>query len=364
MTQDRILELTALKIGGAATAEELSELQALLQQYPQYRYLLEVVNKLSTNKQHLEKMKREEDLVKHGWDQLQQKLNVTSKVTIEEPVPKQPRIILFRKNLLRVAAVLVPALVVFLFLLKYNRTPQPAQVTFHEVNIQRGRTSTVTLPDGSIVWLNAGSKLTYPDDFLTRSERAVMLEGEGYFDVVKDKVHPFLVHTSTITVKVLGTKFNVRAYAQSENIETTLFSGKVEVSLNSEPGKNILLSPHEKLIVPKQLQKEVADKISDKETTVKYQVSTLPKNASDTTSALEVVWMKNKLVFNNESFEAIGAMMERWYNVRIVFLNAGLKKEVLSGTIERETLDQALQLLQMTTKFHYTINKNEVFITN
>jgi len=364
MIQDRILELTALKIGGAATEEEVSELQALLHQYPQYRYLLEVVNKLSTNTQHLEKMEKAEDLVKHGWDQLQQKLNVFPEVTVEDTVQKQPPVILFRRTLLRIAAVLIPAMVVFLFLFKFNKTQPPAQVTFHEVNIQRGRTSTVTLPDGSTVWLNAGSKLTYRDDFLTHNERTVTLEGEGYFDVVKDKAHPFLVHTSIITVKVLGTKFNLRAYAQSENIETTLFSGKVEVSLNSEPGKNILLSPYEKLIVPKQLQKEMADKIAPKETTVKYQVSTLPKNASDTASALEVVWMRNKLVFNNESFEAIGAMLERWYNVRIVFLNDALKTEVLSGTIERETLDQALQLLQMTTKFHYVINKNEVVITN
>jgi ferric-dicitrate binding protein FerR (iron transport regulator) len=365
MIQERILELAARQMGRSATPEELAELEALLSQHPQYRYLLEVVNKLSTNKQHLEKIKKEEDLEKHGWDQLQGKLNVISGEAAEETGVKRTLFPRLNKTFLRIAAVLIPAIVVLLFVLSDNKTRPPEHLTLHEVNVQRSRTSIVTLPDGSKVWLNAGSKLTYPDDFSNHSERKVTLEGEGYFDVARDEAHPFLVHTSTITVKVLGTKFNVRAYPQSDNIETTLFSGNVEVSLNSEPGNNIALSPREKLIVPKQqVPNEMAEKTSRKATTVKYQVSTLPENASDTTSALEVMWMKNKLVFSDESFESIAAMLERWYNVRIIFLDEALKKEVLSGTIERESLDQALQLLQMTTKFNYTTNKNEVFLTN
>ena len=127
MTPDRLIELAALKIGGAATDEELSELQALLHQYPQYRYLLEVVDKVSTNKQHQEKMKKEEDLVKHGWDQLQQKLSAAPEVTMEERVKKLPPAIWFRRNLLRIAAVFIPAVGAFLLLLRISFSGGPHQ---------------------------------------------------------------------------------------------------------------------------------------------------------------------------------------------------------------------------------------------
>ena len=106
------------------------------------------------------------------------------------------------------------------------------------------------LPDGSTVWLNAGSRLTY-DSLYGTTLREVTLSGEAYFDVVKNPKKPFIIHTGKINIRVLGTVFNVKSYPEEQTIETSLIKGSIEVSFPSQPSKKIILKPNQKLIIDK-----------------------------------------------------------------------------------------------------------------
>ena len=116
----------------------------------------------------------------------------------------------------------------------------------------KGKRSLLTLPDGTRVWLNADTRLEYPDDFSGRAMREVFLEGEAFFDVVENKHQPFIVRTSSLSVKVLGTAFNVKSYDSDETIETTLVRGKVSIETNqNKTGEIITLLPHQQAVFKK-----------------------------------------------------------------------------------------------------------------
>lgn len=216
-----------------------------------------------------------------------------------------------------------------------------------------GTKSKRVLPDGTTVWLNAGSKLSYTD-------REATLEGEAFFDVAKDAGHPFIVHAEGVTIEVLGTSFNVKAYRSEENIEATLISGKISVQLNHDPEKKITLAPNEKLVV-RRVPDTIKAAADPRESGLKYQVQSVikPENVPYYT---ETAWVNNTLVFTNEAFSDVALKLERWYNVRIRFENEQLKQEELSGVFDQEDIRQALQLLQMTTRFQYRIKDNEIVI--
>ncbi|WP_431217995.1 FecR family protein [Puia sp. P3] len=160
-----------------------------------------------------------------------------------------------------------------------------------------------------------------------------------------------------MTVRVLGTRFDVKAYREDEKVSATLISGKIQVIMNDDPEKKILLSPHEKLTVVKGEVK--GGTIVENE--LRYQVQLLPQ-ADRTETVAETAWMDNKMVFNNETFEDVAVQLERRYAVRVEFGDDGLKHEHVSGVFEKETLQQALDILKMTTKFNYQIDSNMVRI--
>lgn len=144
----------------------------------------------------------------------------------------------------RIAAVIIP---LFLFAggMFYYLSPQNEMI---EVSVAYGEQKRLILPDSSEVWLNAGSTILYPETF-AKDKRLVMLDGEAYFSVKKDTASPFIVEASQLSVKVLGTRFNVKAYPNDEKITTTLTSGKVEVSVQSQPPH--ILKPNEQLTYDK-----------------------------------------------------------------------------------------------------------------
>ena len=119
----------------------------------------------------------------------------------------------------------------------------------HEVLAQKGSRTRTILPDGSTVWLNAGSKISYKPG-LSGTTREVILEGEAYFDIVKRAGRAFIVHTKEIDISVLGTAFNVKSYPNDKTIETTLIRGLVSITRNSgKPEKPVYLRPHQKFIL-------------------------------------------------------------------------------------------------------------------
>jgi len=336
---DRVIELMAKRLGKTASLGELEELNQLLSANPSYSYLAEVVLSLKGNPEHVEKSMPEAELASSGWAHLAERLNAAPAVVRH----------------MRWKWVAAAAVVILIGAGVYRWKGEPVQTAmYRSTQVEYGKKTMLVLEDGTQVWLNAGSRLLYPKAF-TGKTREVQLEGEAFFDVAENARQPFFVHTGKITVRVLGTRFDVKAYKGDEKISATLISGKIQVIMNDDPEKKILLSPHEKLTVVNGEVKGGAIV----ENALRYQVQLLPQADRPETVA-ETAWMDNKMVFTNETFEDVAIQLERRYAVHVEFGDEALKHEHVSGVFEKETLQQALDILKMTTKFNYQIDSNMV----
>lgn len=215
---------------------------------------------------------------------------------------------------------------------------------------------TVILPDGSRVTLNKNSTIVLSPDF-SKTRRDLTLKGEGFFEVSHDPENPFFVHTNAITVKVLGTVFNITAYPQDKGeTATTLLKGKVEVSLNSTPSKKYLLKPNEKLItkISVGLNPGVAD--------ISLEPTVLPGQASGI-KPIETAWLRQRLELSNERLEEITRKLEQWYGIEIEFEDDLPKSYRYSGTFESETVLQALEALQLSYPFKIKTESQKIIIS-
>jgi transmembrane sensor len=234
-----------------------------------------------------------------------------------------------------------------------------------EVSTKNGSRTKIQLPDGSQVWLNAGSKLDYDKTFGSQL-REVYLSGEAFFDVVKNPQVPFIVHTRTADIKVLGTAFNVRSYLTDKTTETSLIRGSVEVFAKNSTQKWVL-KPDEKLVLQNDKVTELA---AVKAAPGEYKVRQLPAAAvkkltyaiSDTTTPVETAWVDDKTYFTDEPFADVAKKLERRYDVVFEFKNAVREKMLIHGTFKKETLQQALEALQFSFGFNYTIENKTVLI--
>lgn len=209
-----------------------------------------------------------------------------------------------------------------------------------EISTAYGEQKRLVLPDSSEVWLNAGSTITYPETF-TKENRVVTLDGEAYFSVRKDDAKPFIVETSQLSVKVLGTKFNVKAYANDANITTTLTSGKVEVSTQSRPPQT--LKPNERLTYDK--------------STSDIEISTV--DTVDTNS-----WVKGKIIFTNATAEEIFRTLERRYDTVIDHsADFSAPRRYTVKFLKDENLDEMLNILGDIIGFSYRQSGNKIIIT-
>lgn len=232
--------------------------------------------------------------------------------------------------------------------------------------VNKGSRSRFLLSDGTTVWLNAGSKLFYENDF-SGTTREVRLEGEAFFDVIKNPKKPFIVHASGIDIRVLGTAFNVKSYPEDKNVETTLYRGLVNVVRAGDPAKKIIrLKPNEKLILSKQAANE-AKMLSEQVTLpVKASPESFTITHIDSTKKeserFETAWLYSRLEFRGDSFEELALKLERWYNVTIAFTDEKVKQLTVTGSFENETVEQAMAALKAAFPINYKINDHEIFI--
>lgn len=217
-------------------------------------------------------------------------------------------------------------------------TELQAQV-LNNVIIGKDNKGTVTLPDGTVVWLNSESKLTYPENF-SKEARVVKLEGEGYFDVVKNPNKPFYVETDGLKIRVLGTKFDVKNYKGRETMETTLLSGKVEVFMNNT-NNSIILKPNEKLIYNKQQSN--------------YDVKVLDVHN-------QIIWIEDRLIFSNERFADILKKMEGWYGVEITCDDKINLDQKLSFAIRKESKEEIFELISLIMPIKVEIGQESIKI--
>ncbi|QNA46176.1 FecR family protein [Lacibacter sediminis] len=368
MSRDKIWHLFSRKLANEASIEELHELQQLLEDNPTLFHEMEAIEQLwnseaqedsdyleATYHLHYEKMKKLGIEPKH----IDEPELEPEKINISFFTPK-------RKKAIAMVSLFAVTVIAFFFIKKPSaeESALTADVAAapKEVATKNGVSTKMLLPDGSTVWLNAGSKLDY-----TRigksGNREVQLTGEAFFDIVKNPERPFIIHTSKIDVKVLGTKFNVKAYPDDKTVETSLVQGSVEVFVKNRPGEKYLLKPNQKLVLLNNAEADVLPKATVNKSP-KFPIIAIDHLTyrDNDTMAVETSWMQNKLVFEDEAFAEVARKMERWYDVRIQFRNRSLEDELLNGDFRKETLKQALDALRITTDFRYKIEDKTVLI--
>ena len=237
---------------------------------------------------------------------------------------------------------------------------------------QKGSRTRAMLPDGTTVWLNAGSKLDYINDF-SGNTREVQLEGEAFFDVAKKAGKPFIVHTSNISIRVLGTVFNVKSYPEDKNVETTLYTGHVQVyraGPDREPAVQpevIDLRPNQKLILPKEVEttprKMTTDiKPAGNSMPPAFLIATIDSTRKEE-ERFETAWLYSRLEFRGDDFETLAYKLERWYNVNIRFVDDGVKRLNFNGSFEKESIAEAFAALQTALPyFTFKIENNDITI--
>ena len=215
------------------------------------------------------------------------------------------------------------------------------QVAMQEITARNGMATKVDLPDGSTVCLFPGSKLSFPVVFAGKT-REVHLSGEGYFDVTHNEELPFVVKTNIINIKVLGTKFEVKANAGEDLLETVLVEGKIRLEKEVE-GKAVKL----KTLKPDQH----AVYIPSKDKLEVFKEKDMNKH---------IGWVNGDLVFDADPMKDVIQKLEKWYNVDIEIKDNRLKKYKLTGTFNGETLKEVLALLQYSSDFKYRITERKI----
>lgn len=211
------------------------------------------------------------------------------------------------------------------------------QTVFNTITIPRGGQYSLVLPDGSKVWLNADSKLKFPTQFIG-ANREVELEGEGYFEIAKNKEKPFYVRANGVKVKVLGTHFNLMAYRDEPLVRTTLLEGKVLLSGNGQsvylyPGQQGVFSAHKFKVSPADIQQDLA-------------------------------WKNGYFIFNEENLTSIMRKISRWYDVDIDIRTPHANLTYTGSVSRTKNINEVLKVLSLTGTVKFKIEERRITVTN
>ncbi len=244
----------------------------------------------------------------------------------------------------RIAAVLILPFIGLGILYLVSQNGQPT-AQFTETIAVRGQKSQIVLSDGTKVWLNSDTKIKYPADF-NEKQRQVYLDGEAFFDVQKNDQKPFVVYTSDVDVKVLGTKFNVKAYSNESGVETTLFEGKINL---------VLKDP----ISDQSLEKEMFPRQS-------FLYSKTEKTLTHRPFQFEEIngWKNNQLIFKDDTFSSLVSKIERWYDVEVIYDEKQFDGQLLTVELyEGERLDMLMQIISEALSVNYQYKNGKVILT-
>lgn len=218
----------------------------------------------------------------------------------------------------------------------YKTEEQPPE--FYTINVPFGTEYNVVLSDGTKIYLNAGSSLRYPDRFV-EGKREIFLTGEGYFEVISDSLHPFIVHTANVSVRALGTSFNVKAYPDETWIKTTLEQGCVETRCGDHC---VIMTPGTQVAYNKKTQK----------------TDYFPVNTRQFTS-----WKDGYCDFEDMPLEELMQIFSRWYNIKIEFSQPELKNIKFSGRLKRyDDINPLFDMLEYTRDVKFIVGKDRITI--
>ena len=367
-------QLVAKMLAGEASKEELAELELLLRSNPDLHYPLQIITGLWRASGPEEQKKAEEAFSKHldRMAALHIEYGEGEDKEVTEEGFDQPGHSRTRKRRLfiPIAAGCAAAIGIVAGFFLYRTHPaqtvngNPAVAPrISEVITREGSRTNLYLPDGTRVWLNAASRITYARDFGGTAGREVTLSGEAFFDVTHNPAKPFVIHTTRVDIKVLGTSFNVKSYPAEKTTEAVLVKGSIEVDILNKTNKKVILKPNEKLIVDNDDSIALQPHKTLHQATNSIEVTILKPNYEPTTGTMiETSWVDNKLIFQDEIFIDLARQMERWYDVKIRFTKPELEQLQFTGSFEQETIKQALDVLKLTAKFNYTIEGNQISI--
>jgi ferric-dicitrate binding protein FerR (iron transport regulator) len=272
--------------------------------------------------------------------------------------------------LFRVAAAVLLLAVVGMGTVFVFRSPKvKSEVAYFEAFAPKGSRSFITLSDGSTVWLNSGTKLRYQSNF-GKEGRDLFLEGEAYFVVAKNAEIPFTVRTSDVCVTAIGTAFNVKAYDDEGSIETTLEKGEVRIDALD----NSRIKPESTPVYLKPNQKAVYIK-SNKNISVNNSVQQVQKNVNEPAAKIKTIplsienmsdtklttsWKDSRWIFKSEKLLSLKPILERRYDVSIIFRDSVLMSYKFTGTLKEESLEQVLKAICLASPIKYEINHNQV----
>lgn len=239
------------------------------------------------------------------------------------------------KKISRIAAIIIPLLILAGGYLYYS-----TRNNLMEITVAFGEEKHMFLPDSSEIWLNSGTVIRYPHEF-KGNRRTVYLDGEGYFSVKRNEEKPFIVETEQLTVKVLGTKFNIKAYSTDEKTVTTLTSGKVEINIDDK--QSCILKPNEQLIY-------------NRNTSI-MDVREIPSNETSS-------WLSGQLIFNNSSLNDILRTLERRFNISFANNTAIPESKLFTVKfLKNEDPDEILKILQDVIGFDYQRQGDKIILT-
>ena len=247
-----------------------------------------------------------------------------------------------------------------------------ATLPVNKVTVPLGSRSTVELPDGTTVTLNAGSCLQYAASF-GEDSREIILEGEGYFKVARNEAIPFIVKAQDVTIRALGTEFNVTAYPEEKIVRTTLVKGSVSIRENGHHAgvKELILKPQQTVTIkyeaelPSDLESTL--KPSNKNHVVLKHADEAEKNdvlleESAKKALMYTSWKDARWVIESEPLEELAVKLQRRYNAHIIIMDNDLKQYPFSGILTDETLEQVLEIMKSTVPINYTVKQKTVWL--
>jgi ferric-dicitrate binding protein FerR (iron transport regulator) len=365
---DRFWLLVGLKLDNEASEEELRELEQLIRDNPELQDQLNLSRRVYNFKAYpLQAPDADKSFSRH----VQRLSNHLSKppmyyeTTEPSPAEEQAGQTSRKGKLIRLSLIaggIAASLILVFLLTNYNHRHTDGKDIANVISTRFGSKSKVQLPDGTQVWINADSILTYGKDF-GYQVREVSLSGEAFFDVQKDADHPFIIHTNSLDIKVLGTAFNVRCYQNERTSEATLLRGAIEVTLNNSPGHKVLMKPSDRVVVQNKMEADAASgAVKEDSAGTLYWVGKVDVKEKGN-SSLETVWKKNSLAFRNETLEDVAGRIGHWFNVKVSIGDEELKKVTYSCDFKDESLRQVMEALHLTGRFQYQILKDSVLIT-
>lgn len=350
--QDKWVLISRCALNEATEAEQIL-LQQMLQEDPalqqQFDWLLQILKSeshtgvdetLIANKKSLDK--------------------IFSKAALQEGGIRRKPLIIKKVLWWSVAASLVLLISVYAGILLFkNDKKTHARFTAKKEGNKPAIRKPVFLPDGTKVWLNEGSTLELDNNFKGNT-REVTLIGEGFFDVVKNRAKPFIVHVNNVNINVLGTAFNVKGYKEDKDIQTTLYRGLIKVSRKNDVHfQPILVYPNQKIVIPKTEVSTIASATAKADAITLLPIDSTQKEER----RMETAWIYGRIDFKAETLFEVTNKMAYRYQVKFVFEDEGSKQLSFTGSFENETLVEAMKALKTANSFNYKIENNEVIIS-